>query len=115
MGLPEKQNVHGRQVTAFSASSAKNTFGAVMDTALTDGIVAITKHEQVRAVVLSLEEYERMLSRQADPLRTLRGEFDELVARMQKPKSRSAAHALFKAGPDALGAAAVKQAKKRGG
>lgn len=114
MARTEKQDVHGRKVAAFSATSAKNTFGAVMDTAMTDGIVAITKHERVRAVVLSIEEYERMLSRQADPLRSLRREFDALVASMQSPKARSATKALFKASPDDLGATAVKQAKRRG-
>ena len=111
---PAKESVHGREVTAFSASSAKNTFGMVMDSALAYGMVAITKHDHVRAIVLSLEEYERMLDRQPDPLRTLRGEFEGLVARMQTPKSRSAAKSLFAAGPEALGAAAVKQARKRG-
>jgi prevent-host-death family protein len=114
MSRPPSQDVHGRRVAAFSASTAKNTFGTLLDTALADGIVAITKHERVKAVVLSVEEYERMLSRQSDPLRQLHGEFDALVAKMQTSTARAAGAKLFKATPAALGAAAVKQAKKRG-
>ena len=40
-------------------------------------------------------------------------EFDDLLARMQKPKARKAMKAAFNASPAQLGRAAVKGARKK--
>lgn len=101
-------------VESISATDAKNAFGAVLEKAATYGIVAITKRDQARAVVLSMQEFEALMARVPDPLVSLRTEFDALVTSMQKPRARAAGRALFKATPADLGRAAVAGARKRG-
>ncbi|MHB1765560.1 MAG: type II toxin-antitoxin system Phd/YefM family antitoxin [Gammaproteobacteria bacterium] len=99
---------------SFSATDAKNAFGAVLEKALTKGMATITKRGKARAVLLSVEEYQALLERVPDPLKTLSSEFDALVARMQTPKAKAAGKALFKASPAELGKAMVVRARKRG-
>jgi prevent-host-death family protein len=99
---------------SVSATEAKNNFGAVLDRALTDGGVSITKHDEVRAVILSWPQYEALVGKQKDPLATLSQEFDALVERMQAPRARAAGRALFDATPLRLGRAALKQQGRRG-
>ena len=108
------RNSRGQAVESFTATDAKNAFGTVLEKAMSKGMVAITKRDKARAVVLSVEEYEALLKRVPDPLKALSAEFDELVARMQTPKAKAAGKALFKASPVELGKAAVAAARKRG-
>lgn len=103
----------GRAVETVSATEAKNAFGRVLDTALTRGVVAITKREKVRAVVLSLEAYDALVNNAARMLGALDAEFETLVGAMRTPRARAAGDALFAAKPGALGRAAVKAARKR--
>jgi prevent-host-death family protein len=99
---------------AVTATHAKNNFGALLDSVIEKGRVAITKHDEVSAVVLSRREYELLLSNQHDPLRELQHEFDGLVERMQAPAAKRAGKALFDAAPARLGKAAVAGARRRG-
>jgi prevent-host-death family protein len=99
---------------SVSATTAKNGFGTVLDRVMAGGKVAITKYDEVRAVLLSVREYEALVSNQRDPLVSLRGEFDALVDRMQTPSAKTAGRALFEASPARLGRAAVAGARKRG-
>lgn len=101
-------------VESISATAAKNAFGAVLEKAASHGIVAITKRDKARAVVLSIEEFEALMALVPDPLASLRTEFDALVTSMQKPRAQVAGRALFKATPAELGRAAVAGARKRG-
>lgn len=102
------------ELESMSATEAKNSFGSVLDRVMAGGKIAITKHEEVRAVVLSAREYEALLSNQHDPLRALHGEFEELVARMQTGAAKRAGRALFEATPARLGRAAVANLRRRG-
>ena len=104
----------GQKVEAFSATAAKNAFGNVLEKALADGMVLITRHNTARAVLLSVEEYQALLARVPDPLQALGAEFESLVTNMRKPKARMAARTLFKAAGAELGKAAVAGARKRG-
>lgn len=104
----------GAKVQAFSATAAKNSFGNVLEKALADGMVLITRHAAARAVLLSVEEYEALLARMPDPLQALGAEFESLVTRMRKPKARMAGRTLFKATGTELGKAALAGARKRG-
>jgi prevent-host-death family protein len=98
-------------VAEFSATEAKNSFGRVLDTAFSQGMVAITKRDRPTAVVLSLDAYQALLGAQARPLDTLSHEFDALLQRMQSPASRAGMMDAFDAAPDELGAAAVQAAQ----
>lgn len=108
------RNPRGGKVEAFSATAAKNAFGNVLEKALADGMVLITRHDTARAVLLSVEEYQALLARVPDPLQALGAEFEALVMRMRKPKARMAARTLFKATGTELGKAAAAGARKRG-
>jgi prevent-host-death family protein len=101
------------EVETFSATEAKNSFGEVLDHAIAKGIVAITRRDKPRAVVLSIEEYEALTPRLQDPLEKLRGEFDALVERMQTKEARAAGRALFTASGRRLGSAARAAAARR--
>jgi antitoxin Phd len=97
--------------TTVAASEAKNQFGQVLEAALRDGAVVITKHDVPKAVLLSIEELEALAARSR--LDTLAREFDAKYARMQQPGFDKALDRAFGASPKQLGAAAVKAARKR--
>jgi antitoxin Phd len=103
----------GDEPVLFTATEAKNEFGRVLEQVLQGGRVVITKHDAPKAVLISVDDFNR-LSRTAETvLDTLSVEFDALLARMQTPKSRSAMKAAFAASPKQLGKAAVDAARKR--
>ena len=97
--------------TTVAASEAKNQFGQVLESALRDGAVVITKHDTPKAVLISIEELEAIAA--GGRLDTLAREFDTQYAQMQKPGFAKAMGGAFAATPKQLGAAAVKAARKR--
>jgi prevent-host-death family protein len=103
---------HLRGMKAVTASEAKNQFGQVLETALRDGAVVITKHDAPKAILLSLEEYEAMATTRTR-LDALGTQWDAMYAEMQRPGARGAMTAAFHATPKQLGAAAVKAARKK--
>ena len=109
------RNHRGEEVAVpeFSATEAKNSFGKVLDTAISQGMAAITKRDRPAAVVLSLDAYQALIDGQAKPLESLGHEFDALLMRMQAPSSREAMLDAFSASPDELGLAAVQAARPR--
>jgi antitoxin Phd len=113
MPFDTRLDERGRAVETITATEAKNAFGRVLDTALSRGVVAITKREKVHAVVLSVEAYDALVNHSARVLAGLESEFDALVTAMQTPRARAAGDALFAAKPAALGRAATKAARKR--
>ena len=98
------------EVPEFSATEAKNSFGLVLDTAFSQGMVAITKRDRPTAIVLSVDAYQALLDGQHQPLDSLTQEFDHLLQRMQTSASRDALMDAFDAPPDELGQAAVAYA-----
>ncbi|HEY6177928.1 MAG TPA: type II toxin-antitoxin system Phd/YefM family antitoxin [Kofleriaceae bacterium] len=96
---------------SVTASEAKNQFGQLLETALRDGAVVITKHDMPKAILMSIEELEAITVR--GRLDTLAREFDARYARMQQPGFDKALGNAFGASPRQLGAAAVKAARKR--
>jgi len=106
------RNHRGEQVEVaeFSATEAKNSFGRVLDTASSQGMVAITKRDRPTAVVLSMDAYQALLNGQHQPLDSLTHEFDALLQRMHTSASRDALMDAFGADPEDLGQAAVAYA-----
>ncbi len=98
-------------VTEFSATEAKNSFGRVLDTAFSQGMVAITKRDRPTAVVLSLDAYQALLEARDQALSSLSHEFDALLMEMQTPASRQGMLEAFDASPEELGAAALAAVK----
>jgi prevent-host-death family protein len=99
---------------SFSASAAKNQFGRVLEMAIEGGVVMITKHAAVKAVLVSVDEFNALTHANEPKLDSLTSEFDRLLARMQTPKSRAGMKSAFEASPKQLGGAAVEAARKRG-
>lgn len=100
-----------RDVPEISATEAKNSFGRVLEAALAEGPVAITKHDEPRAVLMSVQAYQALFESQASPLAALTQEFDALLAHLQTPSMREAMADAFSADPAQLGAAAVAAAR----
>jgi antitoxin Phd len=93
-----------------TASTAKNSFGRVLDRVAKEGRVAITKHDEPCAVLISIDEYRALVGVEAATLNTLADEFDALFDRMQKPGASAAMQRAFGLPAAALGRAALEQA-----
>jgi prevent-host-death family protein len=100
-------------VPAVAATRVKNEFGQILEQATHTGAVAITRHDTTKAVLLSVAEFESLVSARSQPLDVLTNEFDELLAGMQTQKSRKGMKAAFNASSVQLGRAAVKGARKK--
>jgi antitoxin Phd len=101
-------------VQTVPATRLKNELAGVLDQAARDGVVAITRHDAARAVILSIEEFESLVEARTQRLDDLGAQFDGLLAGMQTAASKKGMQAAFDAAPEALGRAAVKAARKRG-
>ena len=95
---------------AFPATQVKNAFSAVLDQAAQDGAVAITRHDQPRAVLMSYAEFESLMKLRSPELNELTTEFDALLAGMQTAGARKGMKDAFDASPARLGRAAAKAA-----
>jgi prevent-host-death family protein len=101
-----------RRGVSISATEAQNNFGRVLADAASEGVVYITKYDRPTAVVLSIREYDTLTASADAELEELTGEFDALLDRMQASKAANGFDALFELGSDALGAAAVRAARR---
>lgn len=93
-------------VPTVAATQFKNEFAAIVEQAALGGAVAITKHNAPKAVLVSYAEFEALTRANAPVLDELTDEFDDLLARIQTPESKSAVASAFDATPEQLGAAA---------
>jgi antitoxin Phd len=100
-------------VPTVAATRFKNEFGTIFEQAALGGAVAITKPNTPKAVLLSYAEFEALTKASTPALDELTAEFDDLLARMQTPKSKAAMASAFDATPDELGRAAVKAARPK--
>ena len=99
---------------SVTATEAKNKFGRLLEKARQGGVVVITKHDQPKAVLISMEEYTALSNAPESRINTLSAEFDSLLMRMQRPGVRNSMEAAFHASPKQIGKAAVVAARKRG-
>lgn len=95
----------------FTAAEAKNQFGHVLDAAIAGETVAITKYGQVRAILLSVDEYESLSQAPSSRLNLLTQRFDDMLARMQGEEAGRKMRQAFDASPTAMGKAAVRVAQ----
>lgn len=101
-------------IPAIAASEVKNKFGAILDRAARGGAVAITRHDTTKAVLVSVEEFQSLVSSRDSSLTALGAEFDGLLAQMQTPAHRKGIEKAFAAAPGQFGKAAGKAAAVRG-
>jgi prevent-host-death family protein len=100
-------------VPTVAATRVKNEFGQILEQATHTGAVAITRHDTTKAVLLSVAEFESLVSARSRTLNVLSSEFDDLLERQQTTKSRKGMKAAFNASPAQLGRAAVKGARRK--
>jgi antitoxin Phd len=100
-------------VPTVAATRFKNEFGTIFEQAALGGAVAITKHNTPKAVLLSYAEFEALTKATTPALDDLSEQFDDLLAGLQTPHSRSALASAFDATPEELGRAAVKAARAK--
>lgn len=100
-------------IPTVAATRVKNEFGQILEQATQTGAVAITRHDTTKAVLVSVAEFESLIGARSRTLDALSIEFDELLAKMQTPKSRQGMKAAFNASPAQLGRAAVKGARRK--
>jgi prevent-host-death family protein len=98
---------------SVTATQAKNDFGHILEQVIRGGTVVITKHDTPKAVMIPVEQYERLSRSGKSKLDELRAEFDALLESMQTPASRAARDAAFNMTPKEIGRAAVAAARKR--
>jgi prevent-host-death family protein len=101
------------EIPEVPATQAKNNLGEVLDRVAATGAVAITRHQVVKAVLLSYEEFQSLSLSRAETLDALSARFEGLLERLQTPAARKGMEAAFDASPAALGRAAVKAARRR--
>lgn len=97
----------------ISASAAKNGFGRVLDRVAREGRLAITKHDEPCAVLISIDEYRSLVGAKEATLKSLSDEFDALFERMQTPGAVAAMQKAFALTPAKLGRAASRSAAGR--
>ena len=111
-GADPVRDRRGQVAPSVTAAELKNRTGAVLAGALSHGTVAITRHGEVHAVLLSTEEYGALLKHAPAPAKALEKEFDQLLARMRTKRSVAAALSLFKMKPEDFRRAAHRAARK---
>ena len=100
------------RVPTISATRAKSEFGRLVDEVASKGAIAIERYHKDRAVLLSIDEFEALVREREAPARTLDARLDELFALLGKPESAAAMDSAFRADAEALGAAAVRAARR---
>jgi prevent-host-death family protein len=88
-------------------SDAKKSLGAIFEDVAAGRPVAILKHNQRRAVLLSIEDFDALTKYQADALARLTSRYDQLMATMQGDAHRKGADAFFAMSGDDMGKAAL--------
>ena len=83
------RNRRGEPASSFSATDAKKQFGRVLDMVRRGGAVVITKHDQPKAILLSVDDFNALAKATASTLDTLSADFDAMFARMQTPRARA--------------------------
>jgi len=99
---------------SITATNAKNEFGRILEKAIQGSVIVITRHDDPKAVLISVDKFNEISNANRANLDTLSVEFDALLARMQTPVARAGFKAAFDAPPRRMGKAAVAAARKRG-
>ena len=101
------------ELSTVAATHLKNKLGAVLEQAMRGEVVAITRHDKPKAVLISYDEFLALAKDRAPSLNDLTAEYDALLDRMQAPAARKGMAAAFDAEPAELGRVAAKATRKR--
>ncbi len=102
-----------REPTAsYTATEAKNRFGQILDAVAHRGAALVTNRNRPRAVILSYDDYVRLVEEGARRLDLLTAEFDALYASQQTPAAAAAMKRAFAATPKQMGRIAAAAGRK---
>ena len=103
------RNRRGELIDApqYTASEAKHRFGQLLDAALREGPVAITKQRKPTAMLISLDDYMVLTQVEERALAVLSAEFDRRFETMQAPGAAAAMQRAFDTPEEQLGAFAA--------
>jgi prevent-host-death family protein len=90
----------------------KHSTADVLDQVSAGTAVAVTRHDKVRVVLISVEQYNKLTAQESNLLSELRTEYRTMLDEMQSPEQKAAALRAFNATPEELGAAAVLGARR---
>jgi prevent-host-death family protein len=99
------------------STEAQNEFGRILDQAAANQDVAITRHNVVRAVLISAARYRELVGHVTPDLDELANQFEKLYASMQTPEVQEATARALAAPAADMGRAAVvaaRRARRRG-
>jgi prevent-host-death family protein len=94
------------------STEAQNEFGRILDQAAADQDIAITRHNVVRAVLVSAARYRQLVAHEESGSDVLASRFDELYAGMQKDDVRKATSRAINVSPEEMGRAAIAAARR---
>jgi prevent-host-death family protein len=94
-------------LTIVAASEIKLRFGALLDSVVHGAPVAISKHDEPKAVLLSMDEFRALAALRQSSLDVMTSEFDELLESMQTKQAKTGIARAFASSPKQLGAAAA--------
>lgn len=114
-GAPAHSRERAAPLLTIPSTEAQNEFGRVLDQAAADQDIAITRHNVVRAVLVSAARYRQLVRRETTGLEALTSRFDDLYATMQTAEVREATAQAVRAAPEEMGRAAVAAARRARG
>jgi prevent-host-death family protein len=97
---------------SYTATEAKNRFGEILHGIARGGAAIVTSRNRPRAVILSYEDYQRLVERESRGLDLLTAEFDALFESQQTAAARAGMKRAFAATPKRMGKVAVTAARK---
>lgn len=106
---------HAMTPLRIPSTEAQNEFGRVLDQAAAGQDMAITRHNVVRAVLVSAARYRQLVGRDESDLDDLAARFDELYASMQTADVREATARSMHVSPEEMGRSAVAAARRARG
>lgn len=112
MSHPVRSSLAREPAATYTATEAKNQFGEILDSVIRRGAAIVTNRSRPRAVILSYDEYLRLVEAGARRLDLLTEEFDALFARQQAAGAAAAMKRAFAATPKRMGKVAVAAARK---
>lgn len=109
---PARPRPRAASPVVIPSTEAQNEFGRLLDRAAADQDIAITRHNVVRAVLVSAARYRELVGQQAAGLDVLASRFDDLYASMQTAAVREATARAVRATPEEMGRAAVAATRR---
>lgn len=102
-----------QELPTVTATQLKQSTADVLDQVSAGRPIAVTRHDRVRVVMISVEQYNELVAQGSHVLSELRTEYRTMLEEMQSPEQKAAAIRAFNATPEELGAAAVRGAQLR--